>query len=202
MRWSAFPPWPTPSSTASFTTPTGSTSPARACANDARRHDNRRDRRETLRATGGPTRPWTTAGYATALWRARLSPPLPTATQPVAPTPRGDGHPNRLDRTGPGQHHSLRSAEADVRWPASNRNPGRVEAEIAPRPPHRSGRASFSHPALPEVHPVASVDLPFQARVIDGVGSGKACIIRLNRSHVMPRWLRRASARCQRRRTS
>jgi hypothetical protein len=38
---------------------------------------------ETLRPTGGATRPWTTAGYATAQWRARLSPPLPTATRHV-----------------------------------------------------------------------------------------------------------------------
>ena len=33
--------------------------------------------------TGGATRPWTTAGYATAQWKARLSPPLPTATRHV-----------------------------------------------------------------------------------------------------------------------
>jgi hypothetical protein len=62
-------------------------------------------------------------------------------------------------------------------------SPGRVGTEIAPRPAHRSGLASFSHPALPEVHRVAGVDLAFQARVIDGVGSGKARSSRLNRYH-------------------
>ena len=38
---------------------------------------------ERLRTNGGATRPWTTAGFATAQWRARLSPPLPTATRHV-----------------------------------------------------------------------------------------------------------------------
>ena len=87
---------------------------------------------ETLRTTGGATRPWTTAGYATALWRARLSPPLPTATQRVAPetVPHDTENRTALDRSGPGQHHSLRSAEADVRWPTSNRNPGRLQIGI------------------------------------------------------------------------
>ncbi len=42
---SASPPWPTPSWTASFTTPTGSNSPAGACANAARLHDRRAERR-------------------------------------------------------------------------------------------------------------------------------------------------------------
>ena len=38
---------------------------------------------KSLHTTGGATRPWITAGYATAQWRARLSPPLPTATRHV-----------------------------------------------------------------------------------------------------------------------
>jgi hypothetical protein len=53
-------------------------------------------------------------------------------------------------------------------WPTSHRNgrhhlgnggrlhlgiSGRVGTEIAPRPPHRSGRAAFPHPALPESAP-------------------------------------------------
>jgi hypothetical protein len=51
--------------------------------------------------TGGATRPWTTAGYATAQWKARLRPPLPTATRHVVPNgslPRKEtGKSNRLD---------------------------------------------------------------------------------------------------------
>jgi hypothetical protein len=46
------------------------------------------------------------------------------------------------------------------RWPTSDRNGrhhvgkgGRVGTEITPRPPHRSGRAAFPHPALPEACP-------------------------------------------------
>ena len=46
---------------------------------------------------------------------------------------REAGKSNRLDRSGPGKHHSLRSAEADVRWPTSNRNPGRLHIGIGSR---------------------------------------------------------------------
>jgi hypothetical protein len=63
---------------------------------------------------------------------------------------------------------------------------GRVGARIALRPPHRSGRAAFPHPAPPEVF-LAARGYGNPVRGIVGVGSGKARSIRLNRSHVMPR---------------
>ena len=66
-----------------------------------------------------------------------LRPPLPTATrrvfEPRSALPKPKSMP--LDQSGPGKTSSLRSAEADARWPTSNRNPGRLQIGIGGRLP-------------------------------------------------------------------
>ena len=80
LRYSAFPRSPTPSSTASFTTPIASIWPARACASGRPRPEIDPARRRPARPTLGARRRWITARSATAQWRARSArrypPPL------------------------------------------------------------------------------------------------------------------------------
>ena len=77
-----------------------------------------------------------------------------------------------LDLSALPKHHPLDPRERTLG--------GRVGTEIAPRPPHRSGRASFSHPAPPEIHHVATVGLSLIARAMVGIGNGWAFRNRLN----------------------
>jgi hypothetical protein len=92
-------------------------------------------------------------------------------------------------RHSPGRDHLVIGGRHHPGIPGRNHPviDGRVGTRIAPRPPHRSGLASFSHPAPPEFQPVASADFALVERVAIGIGNGKIFIKRLNRSHVMPR---------------
>jgi hypothetical protein len=93
------------------------------------------------------------------------------------------------------QARRSRAGSSRYRGAASSRNPWAQSSryrrssrdEDCSPPPHRSGLASFSHPAPPEVQPVASADFALVERVAVGIGNGKTFIKRLNRSHVMPR---------------
>ena len=70
-----------------------------------------------------------------------LRPSLPTATRSGPSRTRtffsiyGGPNPSPLDQSGQAETSSLRSAEADARWPTSNRNPGRLQIGISGRLP-------------------------------------------------------------------
>ena len=74
----------------------------------------------------------------------------------------------------PGRDHLVTGGRHHPGIPGRNHPviDGRVGTAIAPRPPHRSGRASFSHPALPEVYSMASAGLARPERVTVGIGNG------------------------------
>ena len=160
---SAFPPWPTPSSIASFTMPTGSNSPARACANAARHHDHRADHRRKAWRHRRRDKAVDNGGLRYGAMESALKPAVahrhPTRRSEPEPLPQEAGKSNRLDRSGPGQHHSLRSAEADVRWPTSNRNPGRLQIGIG-------GRLQIGMPGRLRRNPQTTLKPPSSRRSI------------------------------------